>query len=1099
MSKSTFKGSLLATTVIAGIAVATPAFAQNQTVPETAPPAPVTPTDTQGNTPPAAPGAVTPAPGVQTNESAAPAVPTSAQEIVITGTLIRNPNLVASAPVSVVGQDEIRLRQSNTAEEVLRTIPGAAPSSSAQVNNGNVGASFVNLRSIGTNRNIVLLDGVRVVPFDQLLRVDLNIIPLALVDRVDVLTGGASSTYGADAVAGVINFITRNDFSGMELQVSDGITQRGDGNYLRGDLTLGANFDDGRGNAVISLGYQESDPVFQGHDRPWSDLALASSSPGNLRAAGSSTTTPTAFDTNSGRLQVNPTGTNIVPFYQPFNFNPYNVFQTPFQRYNLYGAAHYDITDHLTIYGRGLFSSNQVKTIIAPSGDFGTTANIPLNNPFLTQAQSLALCQTIDTQPGVDTDPTRAGIQDTVQPPSVAACTAAFNATGPTDPNYMQVDGVGIRRRTPEVGPRISNYRTNTWDFRVGVRGDITDKIGFDLWGARGTSDSTQHIQNYALTSHFQQGLLVHRDATGNVVCDDPSNGCVPVNLFGPSGSITPEMATFLRGNSTIETDVKLSQARGTINGDTPLQLWAKNPVSFAVGAEYRKYTSHIAPDFLAQSGELGGFGAAPPPVAGGLDVYEGFAEVIAPIVSDRPFFDELQVEAGIRRSHYTVAAPANPKFNTTTWKVAGSWAPVHDLKFRGAYNRAVRAPNISELFTPLSNGLTNLAADPCAGSLDPTKANFNANLNNPQFVAICIAQGAAPGRIGQISNPTAGQANATFTGSLALRPEKATTWTVGAVIRPRWLTGFSASVDYYNIRVDHAITAPTPGDAINACFANVTAASASSLACTQIRRNPASGALDGDPNQVPGLFLPLTNQGKITTDGVDVTFDYRRSLGTIFNTPAKLSLNFGGNWTHSQKFQAISFTNAAFPTQSVNRECAGYFSANCGFPSGQLLPKISWNQRTTLSLGRVDLSVLWRHIGKMKYEGLASDFAARGFTGTNCLPVGDQGSSCTRFLHTGPIESFPSNSIFINDPGNFNGRSLDFNHIKAFDWFDFSTRFNVNEHFDLTFTINNILDKKPPVVGNTAGSTSANSGNTFPATYDPLGRRFTAGARIKF
>ncbi len=211
---------------------------------------------------------------MQSSESAAPAEPTSAQEIVITGTLIRNPNLVASAPVTVVGQDEIRLRQSNTAEEVLRTIPGAAPSSNAQVNNGNVGASFVNLRSIGTNRNIVLLDGVRVVPFDQLLRVDLNIIPLALVDRVDVLTGGASSTYGADAVAGVVNFITRNDFSGMELQVSDGITQRGDGNYLRGDLTIGANFDDGRGNAVISMGYQESDPVFQGGDRPWSTLAL---------------------------------------------------------------------------------------------------------------------------------------------------------------------------------------------------------------------------------------------------------------------------------------------------------------------------------------------------------------------------------------------------------------------------------------------------------------------------------------------------------------------------------------------------------------------------------------------------------------------------------------------------------------------------------------------------------------------------------------------------------------------------------------------------------------------------------------------------------
>jgi outer membrane receptor protein involved in Fe transport len=1073
----------MATTVIAGIAVATPAFAQ--TPPQ--PPAPVTPTDTQGNTPPAAPNSQAIPAGTQSNESAGAAQPTSANEIVITGTLIRNPNLVASAPVTTVGQNEIQLRQSNTAEEVLRDIPGASAASNAQVNNGNAGGSFVNLRSIGSNRNIVLLDGVRVVPFDQLLRVDLNIIPLALVDRVDVLTGGASSTYGADAVAGVVNFITRSDFSGMELQVSDGITQRGDGNYIRGDLTIGANFDDNRGNAVINLGYQESDPVYQGHDRPWSQLALASSSPGFLPAAGSSTTTPTAFDTTQGRLQVGPTGNTIVPFYQPFNFNPYNVFQTPFQRYNMYSAGHYDITDHLTVYGRGLFSQNSVKTIVAPSGDFGTVINLPLNNPFMTAAQEMALCQTIDLNPlpPVRDPVTGKVINPNFTPPTAAACTAARTATGPTDPNYLAVPNIGIRRRTPEVGPRISDFQTRTWDFRVGMRGDITDKIGFDVFATRGTTNSVQNIQNYALTSHFEQGLNVTTDSNGNLVCTDPSNGCVPVNIFGSPGSITPDMANFLRGRSEITTDVKLSQARATINGDTPLQLWAKNPVSFAVGAEYRKYSSDIIPDALAQSGDLGGFGSAPPPVFGGLDVYEGFAEVIAPIVSDRPFFNELQVEGGIRRSHYTVAAPTNPKFNTTTWKIAGSWAPVSDLKFRGAFNRAVRAPNISELFTPLNSGLTNLATDPCAGTAPAT---------NPTLAAVCLAQGAPASSIGSIKNPTAGQANATFTGSLSLKPEKATTWTVGAVLRPRWVHGFSATVDYYNIKVDHAITAPAPGDAINACFGNVTAASATSVACTQIRRNPASGALDGDPTQVPGLFLPLTNQGRIKTDGVDVTFDYRTNLGTIMGARSKFALAFGGNWTHKQTFQAIAFTNAAFPTQSVARQCTGYFSANCGFPSGQLQPRWTANTRATLSLGRVDLSVLWRYMSAMKYEALASNCVDRGFG-----PADANGLCTGSYLFSGTIASGPSSSVFFNGPGTFNGATVNYNHIPAVSYFDFTTRFNVNEHFDLTLTVNNILDKKPPIVGNTAGSTSANSGNTFPALYDPLGRRITAGARIKF
>jgi len=312
------------------------------------------------------------------------------------------------------------------------------------------------------------------------------------------------------------------------------------------------------------------------------------------------------------------------------------------------------------------------------------------------------------------------------------------------------------------------------------------------VFGSRGITNSVQNIFGYWLTSRVQQALLANGSG-----CFDSSNDCTPLNIFGIAGSVTPDMLNFVQGNSGITTNVKLSQARGTINGDTPLQLWAKNPVSFAIGTEYRKYTSNILPDALALNGDIagGGFGGAPPIVHGGLDVYEGFAEVIAPIVSDRPFFDELQLEAGIRRSHYTLAAEptllaaqglsSNPKFNTTTWKVAGSWSPVRDIKFRGAFNRAVRAPNISELFTPITTILTNLAVDPCAGTTNPAAVRaglpLNPNLNNAALRAVCIAQGAPAAQIGQITNPTGGQANLTTGGSLRLHPETATTWTVGA------------------------------------------------------------------------------------------------------------------------------------------------------------------------------------------------------------------------------------------------------------------------------------------------------------------------------
>jgi outer membrane receptor protein involved in Fe transport len=1069
MSKSTFKGSLLATTVIAGIVAATPALAQNQTVPETAPPAPVKPTDTQGNTPPAAPNSNVPPAGVQTNESAAPAQPTSAQEIVITGTLIRNPNLVASAPVTVVGHDEVQLRQTNTAEEILRTIPGAAPSIGSQVNNGSGGSAYVNLRGLGSNRNIVLLDGVRIVPVDLIGRVDLNTIPLALVDRVDVLTGGASSTYGADAVSGVVNFITRSDFAGMELAVSDQITQRGDGNYLRGDLTLGANFADNRGNAVISLGYQESDPVYQGGDRPWSNIALSSADPGNLNSATSATTVPTVIDipgnstvcvnpTNTS-CQVDLTGTGIVPFYQGYNFNPYNVFQTPFKRYNMFGAAHYDITDHLTVYGRGMYNNTTVDTIIAPSGIFSTNVTVPLSNPFLSAAQRNFFCA------NADFDPNTAGRQTLTQ----AQCDAAAAATTTSNPDYRTVT-FQANRRMPEVGPRISDYNTTSFDFRAGVRGDITDRIGFDVFGSRGISDKTQTIQNYVLTSRVLQSLL----ATNPTTCLTTTNSCVPLNIFGPEGSITPAMAAFISQQSTTRTRSILSQGRGTINGDTPLQLWAKNPVSFAVGAEYRKYQASQRADTLAKTaGELGGAGGAVPdvPVHGkyaGFDVYEGFAEVIAPIMSDRPFVEELQLEAGIRRSHYTINDPdhGTPKFNTTTWKVAGSWAPVRDLKFRGAYNHAVRAPNIGELFTPVTVGLVALATDPCAGT---------APLSNANLAAVCLAQGAPAGTIGSIPGPISGQVQQSAGGNPFLKPETAKTWTVGAVVRPRFVPGLNATIDYYNIKITDAITQPTAGDVIALCFNNLSAASATDPACTGIRRNPTTGGLSGSPATTFGLPRQLSNQGKLSTDGVDFTLDYRHGIGTVLNSPAKIAINLGGNWTHSAKFQATPV--------SVNRECVGYYSINCASPN----PKWSFNERTTLSLGRVDLSVLWRYIGKLAYEGTASDFIARGFTNGNHL------------LFNGTVNTRPSTSPLFNAPGTFNGQTLDFNHIPAVNYFDFSTRFNVNEHFDLTFTVRNIFDKTPPIIGNTAGTTAFNSGNTYPSTYDPLGRSFAAGARIKF
>ena len=292
-------------------------------------------------------------------------------------------------------------------------------------------------------------------------------------------------------------------------------------------------------------------------------------------------------------------------------------------------------------------------------------------------------------------------------------------------------------------------------------------------------------------------------------------------------------------------------------------------------------------------------------------------------------------------------------------------------------------------------------------------------------------------------------------------------------------MPGLSLTVDYYHIKIDHAITQPTPGGLSEACFG--TAASGYSAAnvnnpfCKLFRRNPVTGGLDGDPATTGGLVFPTSNAGRILTDGVDFGANYRRNLGF-----AKLNLSLQGNWTHRSKFQAIApgatippgypGAGAVFPV-SGTISCVGLYGTDCGSPGsagpnsapGSMQPEWSWNQRTTFTFDKVDVSLLWRHISSMQVQPGPVTF--KGTIGSGALA----------------------------------GQKVDFGHIKAFSWFDLSTRFSVSDNMDFTITVMNLLDKKPPIVGSTIGSTSFNSGNTYPSTYDALGRRFAVSARLKF
>lgn len=990
------------------------------------------------------------------------------ETIVVTGTLIRDPNLVSAIPITAVGESEILLRQSDNAEELLRGIPGVVPSVGSQVNNGNGGASFIDLRGLGANRNLVLLDGIRLAPAGLAGIFDVNNIPVALVQRVDVLTGGASTTYGADAVSGVVNFVTKRDFVGVDLTSTMGITEQGDGQRFRVDLTVGSSLADGRGNVVMGLSYIDVQPVFQGDRAVSADyyntaggftggsgtavpsrFSLVNPTGGNAITAGcGGAEQPACVNPQAGLRQVTRDGTAFRPTnaFDGFNFNPFNIFQTPFERINIYTAGNYEVADGIEIYGRGMYSNNTVSTIIAPSGAFGlANVTVPMNNPFMTAAQRNAFCN-FDIDPGP-------GYTPRFTPAECAA--AAVGTLRPGDPDYRQVTGVQLARRTVEIGPRISEYTTDFYDIQFGARGALTEKINWDVSGSYGDSRNTSSIGGYSLNSRVRQSMLAGTDAAGNPACFDSTNNCVPANWFGPAGAITPDAAGFLEEISTVVNGASLIQGRGLLSGSTGFKApWTENETSFALGAEFRGYDAFRSSDLLAGSGDLGGAGGAEPNVRGGYNVWEVFGEVQVPLVQGRKFVEDLSIGGGLRYSNYTVDAPGSPSYDTLTWNAQGSWMPVEGLRLRGVYAKAARAPNITELFEPQNVLLTNLSDDPCANLTDQGAAIPGRPVPTGTLRDVCIAQGAPASGIGFIPQPTVGQINAVFGGNPLLEPENSTSWTLGAVVTPAKIRNFSLTVDYYNITITDAITNPNPGDRIDACFGtgNLAVSNPDCVGPTGIGRDPSTGSLSGDPNVVRGLFMALSNQGRIETSGIDFSANWSTPLGGDWN----FSMLVSGNYTIANKFQATP--------SGVNRECVGYFSANCG----SLQPEFSMYNRFTFGWKDVDFSILHRF-----------------FTG---------------FIQE-PLDAEQNGAFFI---GNLQGGSLDglpvnFTEMPSQHYLDLTVGFNVTENLYLSMLVQNLTNAGPPIVGSEAGSTAFNSGNTFPSTYDALGRRYAVTARLRF
>ncbi len=428
------------------------------------------------------------------------------------------------------------------------------------------------------------------------------------------------------------------------------------------------------------------------------------------------------------------------------------------------------------------------------------------------------------------------------------------------------------------------------------------------------------------------------------------------------------------------------------------------------------------------------GAGGAAPDINGQYDVADVFGELSIPVIEDG-FVAGLTIDLGARYSDYSTAG------TEFTWKAGGTMEIIDGLTIRGNYQRSSRAPNIGELFAPVSTGLSNLANDPCQGPVAPTGG----------LLAACLLQvpagspGAAAVSGGTVLPPAAGQINITTGGNLALGTETAKTWTVGFAWQPDFAPGLSFTADYWNIKVDGAVSSPAVGDAIAACF---NAPSGTNPFCgpTFISRNPNTGGLDGDPSNTLGLVLQQSNLGTIATDGIDVSLRY----ATDITDSIGLNLSFDGTWTNKNLFQAT-------PT-AINRECVGFYSVNCNPQS-----EFSFQQRTSVTFeDDFTLSLRWRFLSGVEQE--PQDIIDNG-------------------------QAFIGNSPLFGD--------VDFTQIPSESYFDLSFQWDVSENILFTLTAQNLFDNQPTVVGSNIGSTAFNSGNVYPSSYDTLGRRY--GASIKF